>query len=105
MKQKHYYKSLKTLFRTAKRWTQGTAVCNNGKGYSYCLFGALHNVYRRDSSSYSQSYYEARRIIVEAIIKTSRGHYNDIVTWNDAPHRTFKQVRKLIESVKLPKAA
>lgn len=71
----------------------------------FCLNGVLRHVtdlrwsavYRFDSPEWIE-YAAARTALVEEIKREPLAQYSSIAEWNDAPFRTYTQVRKLIQS-------
>lgn len=71
----------------------------------FCLNGVLRHVtdlrssavYRFDSPEWIE-YDAARAALVEEIKREPFPQYSSIAEWNDAPFRTYTQVRKLILS-------
>ncbi len=85
---------IKDLLTDESKWTtrycarnvKGKSVlARNPEAVCWCLFGALIKCY--DHGGFFDQ---------EELIKTK---VHDFIAWNDAPERTFEDVRKLIEEL------
>lgn len=86
------------LFTDARRWTQGTFARNargetvatsNPAATCWCLEGAMMRCY--------PNMYEQDR--VNTTIRRELGLGGGVVTWNDAPERTFDEVKALVTAL------
>lgn len=103
MKTQRKYRSLRTLFASAKRWTQG-AYARNAKGRvcsskgsaatQFCLIGGMQHVYGN-----SERYGEVRNALEKVILKKYRD--SSIVVFNDNVERTFKDIQAVIRAARV----
>lgn len=84
---------IKELFTDSSRWTKGALARDiNGEftdidhGYSFCLSRAIYKCYPYDS-----------KLIIFKIKPKLKEPL--IVNWNDAPERTFEEVKALVEEL------
>ena len=93
---------MKELLDSEEKWTKGTyARDKRGKGISpicsnavcFCLLGAIEKCYSS----------EKKENLDYAVISKIRRHLNlrtgTIACWNDAPERTFEEVKSLVEEL------
>ena len=89
---------IRNLLTDESKWCKGVDAqdCNGDeiryddpKAHSFCLVGALEVCYRDEGN------------IIYAIKDKIRLRIGDITRWNDAPERTFEDVRKLIEELNI----
>lgn len=77
-------------------WIKGVEVATINGVCKYCLAGALTKVY-----GFSVERTEARRKVLDAIKQTDPDSYMTkpqlMVEYNDAPERTFEDIRRVIE--------
>jgi len=66
-----------------RKWLKGTLHCND----AHCLIGAIMHAYKGNAPA--------------SIATKVREHLHitSILAWNDAPERTFPEVRALIEEL------
>lgn len=86
---------VKELLRIGSSWTKGTFARTYGDwpvtvdsplAIRYCLSGAISKCYPHPHEG---------RIIADKV--RTELNKNSIVGWNDAPERTFSEVRELVE--------
>lgn len=91
------------LLSSEEKWSKGSLAVDefgNGVAYnskeaaSFCLEGAILKCYRGKMKRTEIIHTMANLIDVRTY-----GKYKAIAYWNDAPERTFKQIRKLIEGM------
>lgn len=86
---------IKELFTNETKWTQGAfsrtkngrlSFANNPNAACFCLSGAVFKCYEAKDHG-----------TIEEKIRKEIG--TNIVTWNDAPNRTFEEVKALVEKL------
>jgi hypothetical protein len=96
-------------FQSGKRWTKGTnARDKNGNAvgertrlaHSFCAIGAVNSVLRPTDYDFD---YKVRRRLIAAIPKTAR--CSSITAYNDAPGRTFAQIKAWFQTAIKQEAA
>ena len=87
---------IKQLLATEKNWCKGsfaqdaqgnTVSSHETTATAWCLVGAAR-----------QCYPELERSFILRQIKEARS-MRDVGTWNDAPERTFEEVKRLVEAL------
>lgn len=93
---------LKEFYTDKSKWTQDEFY--NGRG-AYCLLRALQKCYPvalGDGVEGKEKRLEVEDKIRKAILEKNikRGRFGDsIIGWNDAPERTFEEVKALVEEL------
>jgi hypothetical protein len=90
---------IKELLADVSKWTQKVparnadgASCNVNEGaVCWCLWGAAVFCYDRTFDDPAVRFHDVRNKI-EAVVLGG-----NMVTWNDAPERTFEEVKALVE--------
>lgn len=80
---------LKQLFKKKENWIKGDM--ENGCG-GYCLMGGIQKCYPNKTV-------EIESKVMDYINKVTRGKYLYVEEYNDAPHRRFHSIRKLVENL------
>jgi hypothetical protein len=94
---------VKELLDSPERWTKGfqarnalgrPAMANSKQAMCWCLGGAINRCYPT---------IEHRRVVLDRIFETVPEivvlHNDSLAEWNDAPERTFEDVRALVEEL------
>lgn len=89
---------VRELLTGPEKWTKG-ADARSESGYSvepdskaacrWCLYGAINAAYPRTDDA----------IRALKLVNAKLGESRGICNWNDAPERTFDDVRKLVEEL------
>jgi len=94
------------LLSTEEKWFKGslavdefgvTVGVSSRKAVQFCLEGAILKCYPGDR--FKNKRFDITLSVRDLIDRKSKGRYRFISNWNDAPRRTFKQVRGLIEEL------
>jgi len=92
---------VRELLSDESKWTKGTYARNseNIRVYAtsleasrWCLVGALRKCY----PGFGEDYYEAQRKIENTLGHSIHSFVCYLPDWNDAPERTFKEVKDLV---------
>jgi len=95
---------VRQLFSSKEKWSKGGfAIDKSGKtvpvtsheAFSWCLEGAIHKCYPGIKGMDKRVHIMAK--VRDLIDRKSYGKHRDIALWNDAPRRTFKQVKAIVE--------
>lgn len=82
---------IRELYTDKSKWTQGAnarnelgALCRFDLGTCFCLMGAATKCY---------GFHESTNIL----LRINKALSGSVVDWNDAPERTFEDVKELVE--------
>ena len=88
--------NIQTLLDSPEKWTRGwyardaegtACIAEDHKAACWCLLGAIRVCYPDFEE----------RIAVECQVRQHIGPFVDV--WNDAPNRTFEDIRELVETL------
>lgn len=93
---------IRELLSDESKWTKGSYARHiNGNSIgprqdnacSWCLLGSIYKCYGFRSEFFRSKFFK----VFENLRIKLKG--NDITAWNDAPERTFEDVKKLVEEL------
>lgn len=94
---------IRKLLTDKSQWTQGANARNSSAepvgldsadAVCWCLAGALVRCYRNGRRGSA-----LERDMDRHVRQITHGAYGNFVAWNDAPERTFNDIRQLIEEM------